>query len=78
MELVYINQQNAPTIAKLEKVDIDLHVGKVTFSAVFPFDAATFGNGLTIAAVALASGDLKTIDGVAKATVFGPGLIEIN
>jgi hypothetical protein len=78
LELVYINQQNAPTIAKLQKVDIDTHAGKVTLSALFPFDAATFGNGLTLAAVALASGDLTTVDGVAAATQFGPGLIEIN
>jgi hypothetical protein len=78
LDLVYINQQNAPTIAKIQKVDIDTHGGKVTISALFPFDAATFGNGLTLVALALASGDLTTVDGVAAATVFGPGLIEIN
>jgi hypothetical protein len=78
LDLVYINQQNAPTIAKIQKIDIDTHGGKVTISALFPFDAATFGNGLTLVALALTSGDLTTVDGVAAATVFGPGLIEIN
>jgi len=31
-----------------------------------------------LAAVVLASGDLTTVDGVAAATQFGPGLIELN
>jgi hypothetical protein len=79
LELVYINQQNAPVVAQLKNVDVDTKAGKVTFSALFPFDAATFGNGLTLAAVVNPSGaDLTTVDGVAAATQFGPGLIEIN
>jgi hypothetical protein len=78
LELVFINQQNAPLVAKVNKVDVDLHGGKVKITADFPFDPATFGNGLTLAAVVLASGDLTTVTGVAKATVFGPGLIEVN
>jgi hypothetical protein len=78
LELVFINQQNAPLVAKVKKVDVDLHGGKVKITADFPFDPATFGNGLTLAAVVLASGDLTTVTGVAKATVFGPGLIEVN
>jgi hypothetical protein len=78
LELVFINQQNVPQVAKVKKVDVDTHGGKVTITAIFPFDQADFGNGLTIAAVVLASGDLTTVDGVAAATQFGPGLIEIN
>jgi hypothetical protein len=78
LELVYINQQNVPQVAKVKKVDVDLHAGKVTITAIFPFDQANFGNGLTLAAVVLASGDLTTVDGVAAATQFGPGLIELN
>jgi hypothetical protein len=78
LELVFINQQNAPLVAKVKKVDVDLHGGKVKITADFPFDQANFGNGLTLAAVVLASGDLTTVTGVAKATVFGPGLIEVN
>ena len=50
----------------------------VTFTAAFPFDGFTFGNGLTIAVVADATADLTSADAVAKATVFGPGLIEVN
>ena len=76
LSLVYINQQNTPVKETL--TDVKVSNGKVTFTATFPFDQATFGNGLTIAAVALNSGDLTSADGVAKATVFGPGLIEIN
>jgi hypothetical protein len=78
LELVFINQQNVPQVAKVKKVNVDTHGGQVTITAIFPFDQADFGNGLTIAAVVLASGDLTTVDGVAAATQFGPGLIEIN
>jgi len=78
LSLVYINQQNAPVAEQISKADVDLKAGKVTFTVNFPFDAATFGNGLTIAAVAPSSADLSTADSVAAATVFGPGLIEIN
>jgi hypothetical protein len=78
LELVFINQQNVPLVAKVKKVDVDTHGGKVTITAIFPFDEAKFGNGLTLAAVVLASGDLTTVDGVAAATQFGPGLIEVN
>jgi hypothetical protein len=78
LELVFINQQNAPLVAQVKKLDIDLHGGKVKITANFPFDPANFGNGLTLAAVVLASGDLTTVSGVSKATVFGPGLIELN
>ncbi len=52
--------------------------GVATFTAPFPFNGTTFGQGLTIAVVALSSGTLTNVDGVANATLFGPGLIEIN
>jgi hypothetical protein len=78
LELVYINQLNAPRVAKVKNLDIDLHGRKVKITANFPYDPATFGNGLTIVAVTLATGDLTTVDGVANATVFGPGFIEVN
>jgi len=76
LSLVYINQQNTPVVEPIQNVQ--LTGTTITFEALFPFDQATFGNGLTISAVALNSGDLTSADGVAKATVFGPGLIEIN
>jgi len=78
LELVYINQQNVPQVAQVKSIDINTQANKVSITAVFPFNEGTFGNGLTIAAVVLASGDLTTVDGVAAATQFGPGLIEIN
>jgi hypothetical protein len=76
LSLVYINQQNTPVVEKLQ--DIDVKGNQVTFKATFPFDQATFGNGLTIAAVTNSAGPFANADAVAKATIFGPGLIEIN
>jgi hypothetical protein len=80
LSLVYINQQNLPVVEKI--TDVQNVNGLVTFRAIFPFDEASegalFGNGLTIAAVTNSSGPFATADLVAKSTVFGPGLIEIN
>jgi len=75
IQLTYINQQNAPTIEKLQNVRLSGNT--ITFDALFPFNQATFGNGLTIAAItdAIAFTD---VDAIANATHFGPGLIEIN
>lgn len=76
LSIFYINQQNTPVVETIKNVKVT--GSKVTFQAAFPFDAATFGNGLTIAALATTPTAL-TADGIAKAsTVFGPGLIEIN
>lgn len=81
LSLVYINQQNLPVVEKIQNARKDSN-NIVTFEALFPFDDATqgalFGNGLTIAAVTNSSGPFATADLVAKSTVFGPGLIEIN
>lgn len=80
LSLVYINQQNLPVVEKITGATESN--GVVTFSALFPFDdanqGALFGNGLTIAAVTNSSGPFATADLVAKSTVFGPGLIEVN
>jgi hypothetical protein len=76
LELVYINQQNAPTIEKLQNVKTTGNT--ITFDALFPFDQALFGNGLTIAAVTLAGLTFENVDSIANATLYGPGLIEIN
>jgi hypothetical protein len=75
LSLVYINQQNNPVVQKL--VGAKAVNGTVTFTSPFPYAAGAFGNGLTLAAVALATGDLTSADGVAAATLFGPGIIEI-
>ena len=76
LSLVYINQQNTPIVQKLQNIYVDHNT--VHFEALFPFDQATFGNGLTIAAVTNSAGPFANADAVAKATIFGPGLIEIN
>lgn len=74
--LVYINQQNNPVVEKLQ--DVRVQNNTVLFEASFPFDEATFGNGLTIAVVTNSSGPFSSAGAVANATVFGPGLIQIN
>jgi hypothetical protein len=80
LSLVYINQQSLPVVEKI--TGAQKKGNTVTFQALFPFDDATqgaiFGNGLTIAAVTNSTGPFATADAVANATVFGPGLIEIN
>jgi hypothetical protein len=75
LSLVYVNQQNTPVVEKLQ--DIDISSDKVTFKTLFPYNGTTFGNGLTIAA--LASGETFTnVNDVTKATIAGPSPIEIN
>lgn len=75
VQLVYINQQNAPTIEKLQ--NIRLNGNTITFDALFPFDQALFGNGLTIAAITDVFA-FTDVDSIANHTIFGPGLIEVN
>ncbi|RDW82814.1 hypothetical protein BP6252_03926 [Coleophoma cylindrospora] len=76
LSLAYINQQNLPVVEKLQNVVVKGNT--VTFEVLFPFDEATFGNGLTIAAITNSTGPFASADDVVKATVFAPGLIEIN
>lgn len=73
--VVWINQQNQPIVAKLENPSTDGN--NFVFEAELPFDKFLM-NGLTIAAVAKGSGPFATAGDVADATVWGPGLIEIN
>lgn len=75
LSLVYINQQNLPIVEPLTNVQVQGTT--VTFDALFPFDQFLM-NGLTIAAVTAGAGPFASADDVAKATIFGPGLIEIN
>jgi hypothetical protein len=79
--LVYINQQNAPIVAAVEKTQTSNSV--VTFQADFPVNSptvsdGTFGNGLTIAALTTSKGPFASAEDVAKVAIFGPGLIELN
>lgn len=76
LSFFYINQQNTPVNEPIKSFKVEGTT--VTLTAAFPFDAATFGNGLTIAALATQPANL-TAEGIAQShTVFGPGLIEIN
>jgi hypothetical protein len=72
--VTYINQQNKPLSVPIE--DIRFANNAITFKASFPGKSA-FLNGLTIAAVTN-SNELADVQAVAAATLFGPGLIEIN
>jgi hypothetical protein len=75
LSVVYINQQNLPVVEPITNVGIEGNT--VTFNAEFPFDQFLM-NGLTIAAVTKTAGPFASADAVAKDTIFGPGLIEIN
>ncbi|RMD39211.1 hypothetical protein DV735_g5918, partial [Chaetothyriales sp. CBS 134920] len=75
LSLVYINQQNDPLILALSNVT-DTNK-EITFSAAFPYSSHEL-NGLTIAVLTRGSGPFDGVDDVAKATVFGPGLILVN
>ena len=73
--VVYLNQQNVPVVKEIQnprwKHD------ELCFEAHFPYEELEM-NGLTIAAVVEGKGPFASPGDVAKATKFGPGLIEIN
>jgi len=77
LALTYVNQQNAPTTVAISGTSVSNNV--LSFTANFPFNNPTFGNGLTYAA--LTTGGLTpnfaNPDAVANATIAGPGLIEV-
>lgn len=75
LSLVYINQQNSPVVEKLQ--NIQTKNGVTTFTATFPY-TANLMNGLTIAALTKSAGPFTSVDAVAAATMYGPGLIEIQ
>jgi hypothetical protein len=75
LSVVYINQQNTPIVKSLHNPTVEGET--VTFSGPFPYDEFLM-NGLTIAAVTRGCGPFASADEVAAATVFGPGLIEID
>lgn len=74
--IVYLSGANLPVTVPISTVT---SVGGMShFNASFPF-ATGFANGLTIAALVKEAGQsYKSNDAVAAATVYGPGLIEIN
>jgi len=73
--IVYLSGPLLPVTVRISDA---LFAGGVThFKADFPFEEG-FANGLTIAALVKGTGKFATNDAVAAATVYGPGLIEIN
>ncbi|KAF2266501.1 hypothetical protein CC78DRAFT_531614 [Lojkania enalia] len=74
LNIVYINQQNAPIVMSLQNAYEQDE--QIVFQAPFPFQEFEM-NGLTIAAVTKGAGPFANADVVANATLFGPGLIEI-
>jgi hypothetical protein len=73
--VVFINAQNSPVVEPLQNVQVQGNT--ITFEA--QFNAATLiAEALTISAVTNSAGPFASVDDVAKATLFGPGLIEIN
>ncbi|KAL8936952.1 MAG: hypothetical protein Q9216_004667 [Gyalolechia sp. 2 TL-2023] len=74
--VVYLSGQNAPLTVPIS-CKIHSRGGPTWFKAEFPFEAG-FSNGLTIAAVVNGTGELSSADAVAEATVYGPGIIEVD
>ncbi|TKA83652.1 hypothetical protein B0A55_00445 [Friedmanniomyces simplex] len=74
-KVVYINQQNVPVVEAITNVQVSN--GVATFDAFFPAETLLM-NALTISAVTHGADTFATVSEVAAATLFGPGLIEIN
>lgn len=74
--LAYISGQNKPVVVPIKSVHKN---GKnsATFTASFPYDKG-FSHGLTVAAIVDNAGPFADAAAVAKSTVAGPGLIEID
>lgn len=73
--LTYINQLNLPVVERLQVISKEEDI--VTAQAIFPYDDHEL-NGLTIAAVTKSDGPFSDANDVAKWTLAGPGLIEVN
>lgn len=75
LSLVLINGQNTPLIETVQNAQVAN--GVATFQANFPFTENIL-DGLTIAALTSSAGPFASAEDVAKATIAGPGLIEVN
>ena len=73
--IVYLSGQNFPVTERI--FDVVKRGGATHFKACFPFDLG-FANGLTIAALVNGTGKFFTDEGVASATIYGPGLILVD
>ncbi|KAH7109826.1 late sexual development protein [Dendryphion nanum] len=75
LSVVFLNQQNTPIVKAL--VNPTVQGNDLIFEAPFPYDEFLL-NGLTIAAVTKIAGPFTTFKAVSEATIFGPGLIEVD
>lgn len=75
--IVYLSGQNLPLTVPISGRRTGRHGDGTRFSAEFPFEAG-FANGLTMAAVVKGKGTFASPKDVAAATVYGPGLIEVD
>lgn len=74
--IAYLSGANLPVTVPIS--NMSYVAGTSHFSASFPF-ASGFANGLTIAALVKGAGmTFASNDAVAAATLYGPGLIEVN
>lgn len=74
--IAYLSGANLPVTVPIS--NMSYVAGISHFSASFPF-ASGFANGLTIAALVKGAGmTFASNDAVAAATLYGPGLIEVN
>lgn len=75
LSLVLINGQNIPLVEQVQNAQVSN--GVATFQANFPFSENVL-DGLTIAALTSSAGPFTSAEDVAKVTIAGPGLIEVN
>ncbi|KAL5116116.1 hypothetical protein ACEQ8H_006012 [Pleosporales sp. CAS-2024a] len=75
LNVVFINGQNVPLVKSVDNWSVGND--KVVFEADFP-SADWLMTGLTIAAVTMGKDTFASADDVAAATIFGPGLIEMD
>lgn len=73
--LVFINGQNKPIVTTV--VNPQNNNGEVTFEGNFPFTANVL-DGFTIAVLVNSTANLNTAEDVAKVTIAGPALIEVD
>ena len=77
--IVYLSGQNVPLTVPISVISNSAGDNSTHFTASFPFASGLFANGLTIAALVNSAGQtFASNDDVAAATIFGPGLIEVN
>lgn len=75
LSLVLINGQNIPLVEEVQNAQVAN--GVATFQANFPFTTNVL-EGLTIAALTNSTGPFTSAEDVAKVTIAGPGLIEVD